>query len=271
MVDLDRLPPVQPRVRRRDDLLERHAEVAGDDDMESARWSNRTSSPTCPKPAVCSAFSAAAVEIVGSLFPHPASSATPQHESASQRTATGGGCSQQRLAVIRVHPRSTLRGHSRALAQSSGTWQTGRERHITGKVRSLSRPVCCLLVLLGTLFVLAGCASGVKPRSDFPGAWVQRQGLALSVPGGFQQYSVRGGQGLLVTDYAVKDADSAAFLKWSDFKAPPANRVALQVGPWDLWPWGDTQPSSPAQPEPAVAHREDKQTVAVGTAGGSSR
>ncbi len=31
----------------------------------------------------------------------------------------------------------------------------------------------------------------------------------------------------------MKNGVRGAFYKWSDFKAPPANRVALQVGPWN--------------------------------------
>lgn len=125
-----------------------------------------------------------------------------------------------------------------------------RERRIAGQVRSLSRVAGCLLLLVVTLFVLSACASSVKPRSDFPGTWVRMQAVALSVPRGFRQYTVRGGlsrtgtrppaMGFLVTNYPLKGGVRNAFYKWSDFEAPPARRTALQV---ELWiPFGPAEP-----------------------------
>ena len=106
-------------------------------------------------------------------------------------------------------------------------------------MRTLCRAGSWLLLLLATLFVLAACASSVRPKSDFPGTWVKRQSIALSVPRGFRHYTVRGGisrtgtrppaTGVLLTDYTLNDGVRSAFYKWSDFKAPPAKRTALQV------------------------------------------
>ncbi len=105
-------------------------------------------------------------------------------------------------------------------------------------MRPPNRTVGASLALLATLFVLAACGSSVKPRAAFPGTWIRRQDVALSVPRGFRQYPVSGpgpsasAAGVLLADYAVKGGIRGAFYKWSDSKAPPPGRTAVQVEEW---------------------------------------
>ena len=106
----------------------------------------------------------------------------------------------------------------------------GYRTNVSLVTANTGRPLAAL-PLLAMLFALAACASGVRPKADFPGTWVRSQAIALSVPHGFRHYNFRDGSctGLLVTDYAVKN--SVAFCNWY-FKAPPETRTALQVERW---------------------------------------
>jgi hypothetical protein len=132
-------------------------------------------------------------------------------------------------------------------------------------VRFRSGRVWSVLGLAVTPLVLAACASGLRPRSDFPGTWVRRQGIALSVPRGFRQYKVPGDLGLLVADYSVKRGASGAFYKWSDFKAPPVKRTALQVERWI--PFGPGGPNTRLHLPLSLGQRWQVEQAGNGTAG----